>query len=99
MGEPAWQADGSLTFLSDRTGWWNLYRWRPDGTVEPLVVADAEIGVPAWQLGGSRYAVLDGGEIVFARSSQGFDAQDMKRGLTWSEEGMSRKLLRRKLWN
>jgi dipeptidyl aminopeptidase/acylaminoacyl peptidase len=52
---------------------------RPDG-VEPLVLIDAEIGVPGWQLGGSRYAVLgsgahDGrGPVVFARSSQGFDA-------------------------
>ncbi|HEY2222181.1 TolB family protein, partial [Actinomycetospora sp.] len=80
VAEPAWQADGSLTFLSDRTGWWNLYRRPADGTVEPLVVLDAEIGVPGWQLGGSRSALLgsgrpaDGGTVVFARSSEGFDA-------------------------
>ena len=72
--EPAWQADGSLTFLSDRTGWWNLYRWRADAGVEPLVVTDAEIGVPGWQLAGSRYAVLDDGRVVFARAADGFDA-------------------------
>lgn len=71
--EPRWQADGGLTFLSDRTGWWNLYRWAGE-EVEPLVVTDAEIGVPGWQLGGSRYAVLASGAIVFARSSRGFDA-------------------------
>ena len=83
--EPAWQSDGSLTFLSDRTGWWNLYRYadgrktersgaRPDESVTPLVEIDAEIGEPGWQLGGSRYAVLDDGRVVFARSSEGFDA-------------------------
>jgi dipeptidyl aminopeptidase/acylaminoacyl peptidase len=72
--EPTWHDDGSLTFLSDRTGWWNLYRWTSSGGVEPLVQLDAEIGVPGWQLGGSRYAVLDGGTMVFARSSEGFDA-------------------------
>ena len=71
--EPQWQPDGSLYFLSDRTGWWNLYRWLPGHDIEPLVVLDAEIGVPAWQLGGSRYAVLPGGRIVFARWSRGYD--------------------------
>lgn len=72
--EPQWQPDGSLTFLSDRTGWWNLYRWMPGEDIEPLVRIDAEIGVPGWALGGSRYALLDDGRVVFARSSHGFDA-------------------------
>jgi dipeptidyl aminopeptidase/acylaminoacyl peptidase len=74
VGEPTWHRDGTLTFLSDRTGWWNLYRWTAARGVEELVVLDAEIGVPAWQLGGSRYAVLEDGRVVFARSSEGFDA-------------------------
>jgi dipeptidyl aminopeptidase/acylaminoacyl peptidase len=71
--EPRWQADGSLWFLSDRTGWWNLYRWVPGEDITPVVVLDAEIGVPAWQLGTSRYAVLPGGRVVFARWSKGYD--------------------------
>ncbi|WP_344411949.1 S9 family peptidase [Pseudonocardia ailaonensis] len=71
--EPRWQPDGSLYFLSDRTGWWNLYRWRSGQDIEPLVVLDAEIGVPAWQIGSARYAVLPGGRIVFARWSKGYD--------------------------
>ncbi|MDL5159310.1 S9 family peptidase [Actinomycetospora termitidis] len=76
--EPRWQADGSLTFLSDRTGWWNLYRY--DGSIsEPVVLLDAEIGVPGWQLGGSRYAMLDDRSVVFARSSEGFDALVLRR--------------------
>ncbi|ALE78493.1 peptidase S9 [Pseudonocardia sp. AL041005-10] len=72
--EPQWQPDGSLTFISDRTGWWNLYRWLPGHDIEALVRIDAEIGVPGWVLGGSRYAVLEDGRVVFARSSRGFDA-------------------------
>ncbi|WP_249266472.1 MULTISPECIES: S9 family peptidase [unclassified Pseudonocardia] len=72
--EPQWQPDGSLTFLSDRTGWWNLYRWMPGEDIEPLVRTDSEIGVPGWSLGGSRYTLLDDGRVVFARSSHGFDA-------------------------
>jgi dipeptidyl aminopeptidase/acylaminoacyl peptidase len=73
VSEPRWQPDGSLWFLSDRTGWWNLYRWRPGHDIEPVVVLDAEIGVPGWQLGTSRYAVLPGGRVVFARWSKGYD--------------------------
>ncbi|RJQ88213.1 S9 family peptidase [Amycolatopsis panacis] len=72
--EPQWQPDGSLTFLSDRTGWWNLYRWTPGHGVTLLVVLDAEIGVPGWALGGSRYAVLDDGRIVYACSRNGSDS-------------------------
>jgi dipeptidyl aminopeptidase/acylaminoacyl peptidase len=75
VSEPCWQADGSLVFISDRTGWWNLYRWSPaDGTVEPLVEIDADIGVPHWVFGLSRYAVLGDGRVLFARSDDGFDA-------------------------
>ena len=25
--QPEWSPDGTLHFVSDRTGWWNLYRW------------------------------------------------------------------------
>ena len=74
VSEPRWQADGSLTFISDRTGWWNLYRSSPgDGAVEPLVEIDAEIGIPQWVFGISRYAVLGDGRVVFARVRDGFD--------------------------
>jgi dipeptidyl aminopeptidase/acylaminoacyl peptidase len=70
--QPRWHADGSLWFVSDRTGWWNLYRWTADG-VEPMVVMDAEIGVPQWVFGESRHDVLDDGRVVFAYSRDGFD--------------------------
>ncbi len=74
VSEPSWQADGSLTFISDRSGWWNLYRWSPeDRAVSPLVEIEAEIGGPQWTLGGSRYAHLPDGRIVFARVRQGID--------------------------
>jgi dipeptidyl aminopeptidase/acylaminoacyl peptidase len=73
VSEPRWQPDGSLCFLSDRTGWWNLYRWSPGGKAEPVLVLDAEIGVPGWQLGTQRYVSLPDGRIVFARWSDGYD--------------------------
>lgn len=73
VAEPIWRPDGSLWFLSDRTGWWNLYRWMPGEDVESVVRIDAEIGVPVWRFGSSRYAVLDDGRVVFARGARGFD--------------------------
>ncbi|GAA3240950.1 S9 family peptidase [Pseudonocardia petroleophila] len=74
VAEPSWQPDGSLWFVSDRTDWWNLYRWLPGSDIEPIVRIDAEVGVPQWRLAGSRYAVLADGAVVFARRRAGSDA-------------------------
>ena len=71
--EPRWRPDGSLWFLSDRTDWWNLYRWQPGHDIETVVRTEADIGVPAWAFGNSRYAVLDDGRVVVARWRDGFD--------------------------
>jgi len=74
--QPRWHPDGSLWFVSDRTGWGNLYRWVPDeagGEVEPRVQMEAEIGAPQWVFGQSRYAFLDDGRVVFAYQSDGLD--------------------------
>jgi dipeptidyl aminopeptidase/acylaminoacyl peptidase len=75
--QPRWHPDGSLWFVSDRTGWGNLYRWVPDGLdgaeVEPRVQMEAEIGAPQWVFGQSRYAFLGDGRVVFAYQSDGLD--------------------------
>jgi dipeptidyl aminopeptidase/acylaminoacyl peptidase len=74
--QPRWHRDGSLWFVSDRTGWGNLYRWVPDdggGEVEPRVQMEGEIGMPQWVFGQSRYAFLDDGRVVFAYQSDGLD--------------------------
>src|SRR5690606_34722738 len=81
VAQPRWAPDGSLWFVSDRSGWWNLYRWVPpapgaparEGRVEPVVEVEAEIGVPQWVFGQSRYAFLDGGRAVFAYTRDGLD--------------------------
>jgi dipeptidyl aminopeptidase/acylaminoacyl peptidase len=71
--QPRWAPDGSLWFVSDRTGWWNLYRLTADGRTEAMVLMDAEIGVPQWVFGQSRYAFLDGGRVAFAYQRDGLD--------------------------
>ena len=75
VSEPEWLPDGSLTFISDRTGWWNLYRWTgPGGEVEPLTELEAEIGLPQWVFGSARYVCLPDGRIVFASTQDGFES-------------------------
>ena len=56
--EPRWDSDATLYFVSDRSNWWNLYRYR-DGQVTPVFAFEAEIAGPLWVLGQSSYA-LDG---------------------------------------
>ncbi len=69
--QPEWSPDGhSLLFVSDRTGWWNLYRWR-DGKIEALTELEAEFGQPQWVFGMSTYAFLSEREIVCAYTQQG----------------------------
>jgi dipeptidyl aminopeptidase/acylaminoacyl peptidase len=71
--QPRWATDGSLWFVSDRTGWWNLYRQAPGGAIEPMVQTEAEIGLPQWVFGQSQYAFLDDGRVVFAYGRDGLD--------------------------
>jgi len=54
--QPEWAPDGSLYFISDRTGWWNIHRYR-DGKIENMHSAKADFGEPHWHLGMSTYAV------------------------------------------
>ncbi len=63
--QPRWSPDGTLHFISDRTGWWNLYRYA-DGDVERVLEMEADIGMPQWVFGQSTYAFLPGGDIVCA---------------------------------
>ena len=74
VSESVWNPDETLTFVCDRSGWWNLYRWAPtDGQVRPVAELDADIGLPPWQPGVSRYAALADGRVVFAATSDGYD--------------------------
>ncbi|MBD2098258.1 S9 family peptidase [Trichocoleus sp. FACHB-591] len=52
--QPEWSPSGILHFISDRSGWWNLYRWQ-QGQVEALCDRAAEFGEPQWVFGQSTY--------------------------------------------
>ncbi|HKL29635.1 MAG TPA: S9 family peptidase, partial [Natrialbaceae archaeon] len=48
--QPAWRSDGVLHAVSDRTGWWNLYRREAEDWI-PYREEAAEYGNPDWQFG------------------------------------------------
>jgi dipeptidyl aminopeptidase/acylaminoacyl peptidase len=68
--QPEWSPDGILHFVSDRTAWWNLYRWR-DGHIEPLCPKTAEFGLPQWVFGMSTYAFISARHIICSYTEQG----------------------------
>lgn len=62
--QPSWGPNGLLHFVSDRTGWWNLYREERDGTHRNLTPVEAEFGVPMWELRYASHAHLADGRIA-----------------------------------
>jgi dipeptidyl aminopeptidase/acylaminoacyl peptidase len=71
--QPAWAPDGTLYFVSDRTGWWNLYRWQSK-QIEPLCPLDAEFGQPHWVFGSSLYGFATPTQILCSYTKNGHDS-------------------------
>ncbi len=70
VNQPRWAPDGSLLFISDRTGWWNLYRWQDDGP-QLLLSRDAEFGRPQWVFGEPTYDVRADNKAVCSYAAGG----------------------------
>jgi dipeptidyl aminopeptidase/acylaminoacyl peptidase len=73
--QPEWDPHGRLHFVSDRDGWWNVYRaGEPDaelsgeeGPLVQLTDQHADHAHPQWLFGGATYAFLDSGAIACVR--------------------------------
>ena len=70
--EPRWDTDGTLYFISDRSGYWNLYAWRADG-VHAVWPRAAESAGPLFLLGQANYALLGDGRAVLRFGEKGLD--------------------------
>lgn len=68
--QPEWSPDGVLHFVSDRNGWWNLYRLTARGA-EQLFDMKAEFGAPQWVFGMSTYAFISADRIAAAHNDKG----------------------------
>ena len=68
--QPSWSPGGTLHFVSDRTGWWNLYRY-VGGGVEALLPMDAEFAYPRWIFGMTNYDFAGDDRIICTFSQNG----------------------------
>jgi len=77
VGQPAWRGDGTLRFVSDRTGWWQPYvhAGRPDADAGARALTDraAEFHGPDWVLGQTTMADLADGTLVARMTASGRD--------------------------
>jgi dipeptidyl aminopeptidase/acylaminoacyl peptidase len=68
--DPQWDGDGTLYFLSDRNGYWNLYAW--NGTdVRSIWARAAEFAKPQWMLGQTHYALTGNGCALVSFGERG----------------------------
>jgi dipeptidyl aminopeptidase/acylaminoacyl peptidase len=68
--QPQWSPNNELYFVSDRTGWWNLYRQR-EGEIQPIIEMEAEFASPMWVFGLSTYAFEAPDKIIAAFNGKG----------------------------
>ncbi|GHO53309.1 S9 family peptidase [Ktedonobacter robiniae] len=61
--QPTWSPDGTLYFVSDRSGWWNLYRLKGE-SIEAVCPMEAEFGRPQWVFGTSTYGFVSAERLV-----------------------------------
>ncbi|GIF47541.1 peptidase [Asanoa ferruginea] len=66
--QPTWGPDGTLYFISDGSGWWNLYRWR-DGHVDAVAPVAAECATAPWESTYSNYVLLPRDRIALTVQS------------------------------
>ena len=86
--QPEWHGD-ALTFVSDRGGWSSLWmaEFSPSGAAAPrrlVEYGDAEIQVPHWVFGQSRYAHAKTG-LAWATTRQGRDELHFGAGVAFNE--------------
>ncbi len=73
IAQPEWAPDGTLHFVSDRTGWWNLYRLAEGPQLQLLARLEAEFADPAWVFDRSSYGFLPNGSIAAVGRARGRD--------------------------
>ena len=68
--QPEWAPDGTLVFITDESGWWNLSKWS-DGKVKPVLTEEKDHGGPAWAFGFRTYSFLEDGAVLLKDSQAG----------------------------
>ncbi|HET8969563.1 MAG TPA: S9 family peptidase, partial [Candidatus Nanopelagicales bacterium] len=66
--QPEWISDDELCAVSDRSGWWNLYRLDLAGGSTALCPREADFAGPMWTLGARYYELLPDGRLATVRT-------------------------------
>ena len=71
--QPTWSPEGQLFFVSDRSGWWNLYRADVTGRTEGenLLPRELEFGKPQWTFSQKTYCFVDSRRIAATYTEAG----------------------------
>jgi dipeptidyl aminopeptidase/acylaminoacyl peptidase len=68
--QPSWSPDGLLYYVSDITGWWNLYR-RRGADIEPIHPKPAEFGKAQWTFSMVTYAFISAQRLAVTYTEGG----------------------------
>ncbi len=68
--QPQWSKDETLYFISDQSGWSNLYAWQL-GQIKPLYEKNLDFGLPQWVFGMRTYDFASDKEIVCTYTEKG----------------------------
>ncbi len=70
--QPEWICDERIVFVSDRSGWWNLYLHEvATSSQRPLCERDEEFAGPLWAVGQSWYKVRDENTLLVTHGTHG----------------------------
>ena len=61
---PEWGPHNELYFISDKSGWWNLWQADLAGKLRHVIEETSEWGFPLWQLGMRALSVLPDGQLL-----------------------------------
>ncbi len=76
--QPQWSPGGELFFVSDRTNWWNIYRWADSGgageqgsDIDAVTNLEAEFATPQWVFGMSTYGFISDDTLIACYTQAG----------------------------
>lgn len=72
--QPEWSPDDKLFYVSDKSGWWNLYRLDANlskKVPEPVFPSQAEYATPMWVFGMKTYGFISAERIICTYTNKG----------------------------
>jgi len=81
--QPDWSQSGELIYISDESGWWNLYKYI-EGKKSNILNEELDHGGPSWQFGYSTYFIKD--DFIYLRGKSKKSNKGLIRKINFSGE-------------